>query len=499
MAAAPSLGPYVLLQELGSGTTGKVRLAKKTDTGEHVAIKIISKASFEKKPSFKAKVQREMSLMRLFEHPNLLKLVDVLESPRHMYIVIEYAANGELFDYLISNRKLPDEVAARIFRQIIYGLEYLHSLGICHRDLKPENILLDENLNVKIADFGFAKFLNGSVTETACGSPHYAAPEVIKGESYDGKRADVWSCGVILYALLAGFLPFDDKNIRILLSKVKSGKYQMPPVSDIAKDFISKLLVLNPAHRLSIDEMKEHPFFRIGLPDEYIVPSPLPVTWTSGSVDPETVSMEVVELLQKIGFEDEEQLIEDLQCPEHTMAKVFNHMLTSRFAVDQLDWSRSVGADDVLVEDDELLMDPALPMDEPSSSRQGSLNPASFSCATSVPYTPDWAIPEAKPVEFSQTHEITVNLDHVSTMLAIQVLMSRLEMQFFHPDEYMIVSRREDVGHMYVVFQCVPLEEMETGLRIQLLSGTAESFDLVCCRAEEVLAEVQIAFADEEE
>ncbi|OHS95141.1 CAMK family protein kinase [Tritrichomonas foetus] len=199
----PRLGPYVLTKHLGQGTTGKVKLAINTETQQLVAIKIICKESFAQRPNLQTKIQREIALMRLVDHPHLLKLVDVLESPRHLYIVLEYAQNGELFDFLVQRNALEPDIAMKFFRQIIYGLEYLHSLGICHRDLKPENILLDSNLNIKIADFGFARFVKSHIAETACGSPHYAAPEVIKGQPYDGRSADIWSCGVILYALLA--------------------------------------------------------------------------------------------------------------------------------------------------------------------------------------------------------------------------------------------------------------------------------------------------------
>ena len=198
-----TIGNYTLLQTLGKGTSGKVKLAINNETQMQVAIKIIKKESFAEKPNLQVKIQREISLMRLLDHPHVLKMVDVLESPRHLYIVLEYASNGELFEFLVNNRKFPENVAMTFFRQIIYGLEYLHSLGICHRDLKPENILLDENLNIKIADFGFARFVKSNVAETSCGSPHYAAPEVIRANAYDGRAADIWSCGVILYALLA--------------------------------------------------------------------------------------------------------------------------------------------------------------------------------------------------------------------------------------------------------------------------------------------------------
>ena len=200
---AGDIGSYKLTHTLGEGTTGKVKLGYHTQTGEQVAIKIISKSSFSKQPKLQQKVQREIALMRLVKHPNILRLLDVLESNRHLYIVLEYAPQGDLFDFLVSRRFLPENVALDFFRQIILAVEYLHSFGICHRDLKPENILLDGSTRAKIADFGFARYTKSSLAETSCGSPHYAAPEVIKGTQYDGKAADIWSCGVILYALLA--------------------------------------------------------------------------------------------------------------------------------------------------------------------------------------------------------------------------------------------------------------------------------------------------------
>jgi BR serine/threonine kinase len=201
--AQPSIGPFTLIRTLGCGSTGKVKLAINNETRQEVAIKIIPKSAFDSKPDLRTKIQREIALMRLVDHPHLLRLVEVLESPRHIYIVVEYASRGELFDFLVAHRCLQEEIALRFFRQIIYGVEYLHSLGICHRDLKPENILLDEQLNIKIADFGFARFVKSNLADTACGSPHYAAPEIVKGGGYDGKAADVWSCGVVLFALLA--------------------------------------------------------------------------------------------------------------------------------------------------------------------------------------------------------------------------------------------------------------------------------------------------------
>ncbi|OHS99150.1 CAMK family protein kinase [Tritrichomonas foetus] len=197
------VGNYILLQTLGAGSTGKVKLAENKITHKLYAMKIVNKHIFDSKPDLLRKIQREIALMRLLDHPHLLKLVEVCESPRHLYIIMEYASNGELLDYLIERRSLEEETAMNFFHQLIYGLDYLHSHSICHRDLKPENILLDENDRIKIADFGFARWMKANIAETSCGSPHYAAPEIIKGLSYDGRCADIWSCGVILYTLLS--------------------------------------------------------------------------------------------------------------------------------------------------------------------------------------------------------------------------------------------------------------------------------------------------------
>ena len=198
-----SIGDYVIERVLGSGSTGKVKQARNKKSGNRVAIKIIKKSIFQEKPDFLKKVQREVAVMKTFKHSHLLSLIEVLESPNHIYLVLEFASRGELFDYLTSKGKLDPIEAIKFFRQIIYGLEYLHSNSICHRDLKPENLLLDEHNNIKIADFGFARWMKKDHLTTSCGSIHYASPEIIKGGPYDGKPADIWSCGIILYTLLA--------------------------------------------------------------------------------------------------------------------------------------------------------------------------------------------------------------------------------------------------------------------------------------------------------
>lgn len=196
------IGDYVVERLLGSGSSGKVKLARHVSTGQLVAIKIIKKSIYETKPSIKEKIQREVAVMRIFKHSRLLKLIEICESPHHIYLVLEYASNGELFDYLAARGHLSEEESMHFFRQIIYGIDFLHSRSICHRDIKPENLLLDEHNNVKIADFGFARITNSDPLTSFCGSVNYAAPEIVSGIPYHGFPADIWSCGIVLYTLL---------------------------------------------------------------------------------------------------------------------------------------------------------------------------------------------------------------------------------------------------------------------------------------------------------
>jgi serine/threonine protein kinase len=193
------IGDYVLDRSLGAGMTGKVKLASHQDTGEQVAIKIIKKSLFHEHPDLLKKVQREIALMRLLDHPSILSLRDVFESDHHIFLIESFAPGGSLFDCIQS---LPKPLAFSFFRQLIYGLEYLHIRGICHRDLKPENILLNKPDQIWIADFGFACWMPDNLANSSCGSPLYSAPEIIKGVRYDGRLADIWSAGVILYAML---------------------------------------------------------------------------------------------------------------------------------------------------------------------------------------------------------------------------------------------------------------------------------------------------------
>uniref|UniRef100_A0A8C1XM20 BR serine/threonine kinase 2b n=1 Tax=Cyprinus carpio TaxID=7962 RepID=A0A8C1XM20_CYPCA len=195
------VGPYRLEKTLGKGQTGLVKLGIHCVTCQKVAIKIVNREKLSE--SVLMKVEREIAILKLIEHPHVLKLHDVYENKKYLYLVLEHVSGGELFDYLVKKGRLTPKEARKFFRQIISALDFCHSHSICHRDLKPENLLLDEKNNIRIADFGMASLQVGdSLLETSCGSPHYACPEVIRGEKYDGRKADVWSCGVILFALL---------------------------------------------------------------------------------------------------------------------------------------------------------------------------------------------------------------------------------------------------------------------------------------------------------
>lgn len=261
------VGPWRLGRTLGRGSTGRVRLAKHSETGQLAAVKIVPKAKFQKesngdnKESSPYGIEREIIIMKLISHQNIMGLYDVWENKGELYLVLEYVEGGELFDYLIKKGKLPEKEAIHYFRQIISGVSYCHQFNICHRDLKPENLLLDRNMNIKIADFGMAALeVNQKLLETSCGSPHYASPEIVTGKNYHGSPSDVWSCGIILFALLTGHLPFDDENIRKLLMKVQSGRFIMPNyLSGEAKDLIWKMLDVNPAKRIKINDILKHP------------------------------------------------------------------------------------------------------------------------------------------------------------------------------------------------------------------------------------------------
>ncbi|GJR09758.1 SNF1-related protein kinase catalytic subunit alpha KIN10-like protein [Tanacetum coccineum] len=266
---------YKLGKTLGHGSFGKVKIAEHISTGYKVAVKILNRRKL-KNPEMEEKVRREIKICRLFVHPHIIRLYEVIETPLDIYVVMEYVKSGELFDYIVEKGRLHENEARKIFQQIISGVEYCHRNMVVHRDLKPENILLDSRGNVKVADFGLSNIMrDGHFLKTSCGSPNYAAPEVVSGKLYAGPEVDVWSCGVILYALLCGTLPFDDENIPNLFKKIKSGIYTLPShLSPGARDLIPKMLVVDPLKRITIADLRQHHWFKAQLPRYLAIPAP---------------------------------------------------------------------------------------------------------------------------------------------------------------------------------------------------------------------------------
>ncbi|KAJ3613201.1 hypothetical protein NHX12_019452 [Muraenolepis orangiensis] len=250
----PHVGNYRLLKTIGKGNFAKVKLARHILTGREVAIKIIDKTQLN--PNSLQKLFREVRIMKILNHPNIVKLFEVIETDRTLYLIMEYASGGEVFDYLVAHGRMKEKEARAKFRQIVSAVQYCHQKHIVHRDLKAENLLLDADMNIKIADFGFSnEFTMGNKLDTFCGSPPYAAPELFQGKKYDGPEVDVWSLGVILYTLVSGSLPFDGQNLKELRERVLRGKYRIPfYMSTDCENLLKRFLVLNPSKRGTLED-----------------------------------------------------------------------------------------------------------------------------------------------------------------------------------------------------------------------------------------------------
>ncbi|KHN76846.1 Serine/threonine-protein kinase par-1 [Toxocara canis] len=268
----PHIGKYKLLKTIGKGNFAKVKLAKHIPTGIEVAIKIIDKTALN--PSSLHKLFREVKIMKQLDHPNIVKLYQVMETDQTLYLVMEYASGGEVFDYLVAHGRMKEKEARAKFRQIVSAVQYLHQKNIIHRDLKAENLLLDSDMNIKIADFGFSnQFVIGNKLDTFCGSPPYAAPELFQGKKYDGPEVDVWSLGVILYTLVSGSLPFDGQNLKELRERVLRGKYRIPfYMSTDCENLLKKFLVLNPARRGTLETIMKDRWMNIGYEEDELKP-----------------------------------------------------------------------------------------------------------------------------------------------------------------------------------------------------------------------------------
>ncbi|KAK7340032.1 hypothetical protein VNO77_20724 [Canavalia gladiata] len=259
---------YELGRLLGQGTFGKVYHARNIITGMSVAIKVIDKEKILK-VGMMDQIKREISLMRLLKHPHVVELYEVMASKTKIYCVMEYAKGGELFNK-VAKGKLKVDVARKYFQQLISAIDYCHSRGVCHRDLKPENLLLDENENLKVSDFGLSALAKSKCQDgllhTTCGTPAYVSPEVINRKGYDGIKADIWSCGVILYVLLTGHLPFHDTNLMEMYRKIGRGECKFPKwFAPDARRLLSKILDPNPKTRISMTKIMRSSWFRKGL------------------------------------------------------------------------------------------------------------------------------------------------------------------------------------------------------------------------------------------
>lgn len=258
------VGKYEVGRTIGEGTFAKVKFAQNTETGESVAMKILDRSTILKHKMVD-QIKREISIMKRVRHLHVVRLHEVLASRTKIYIILEFITGGELFDKIVHHGRLGEAESRRYFQQLIDGVSYCHSKGVFHRDLKPENLLLDSQGNLKISDFGLSALPEEGVSllRTTCGTPNYVAPEVLSHKGYDGALADAWSCGVILYVLMAGYLPFDEMDLPTLYSKIEKADYSCPswfPVG--AKSLIHQILDPNPQTRIHIEEIKNDEWFK---------------------------------------------------------------------------------------------------------------------------------------------------------------------------------------------------------------------------------------------
>jgi 5'-AMP-activated protein kinase catalytic alpha subunit len=277
---------YELGRLLGQGTFAKVYHARGIKTNQSVAIKVIDKEKVLKVGLIE-QIKREISVMRLVRHPNIIQLYEVMATKTKIYFVMEYAKGGELFNK-VSKGKLKEDVARKYFQQLIDAVDLCHTRGVYHRDIKPENLLLDENEDLKVSDFGLSALAESKrqdgLLHTTCGTPAYVAPEVINRKGYDGAKADIWSCGVVLYVLLAGYLPFHDSNLMEMYRKIGKAEYKCPNwFPPEVRRLLSKMLDPNPSTRASIAKIKESSWFRKGLKSKHIKPVTLSDMDASGA------------------------------------------------------------------------------------------------------------------------------------------------------------------------------------------------------------------------
>ncbi|TSM60520.1 Serine/threonine-protein kinase SIK2 [Bagarius yarrelli] len=306
------VGFYEIIRTLGKGNFAVVKLARHKVTKTQVAIKIIDKTRLNS--SNLEKIYREVQIMKLLNHPHIIKLYQVMETKDMLYIVTEYAKNGEMFDYLTSNGRMSEAEARRKFWQILTAVDYCHHHHIVHRDLKTENLLLDANMNIKLADFGFGNFYNaGEPLSTWCGSPPYAAPEVFEGKEYEGPQLDIWSLGVVLYVLVCGSLPFDGESLPALRQRVTEGRFRIP-------------FFMSEVKRISISQIKQH---RWMLADPSAPHQTLSHSLTDYNSNLGDYSEPVLSIMHTLGI-DRQRTVESLQSSSYNHFSAIYYLLLER-------------------------------------------------------------------------------------------------------------------------------------------------------------------------
>lgn len=260
------LGKYEIGRTLGEGNFGKVKFARHVDNGHPYAVKILDRKRILAL-KIDDQIKREIGTLKLLKHPNVVRLHEVSASKTKIYMVLEYVNGGELFDKIASKGRVSEREGRRLFQQLIDAVSYCHSRGVYHRDLKPENVLVDVHGNIKVSDFGLSALPQhlgqDGLLHTTCGSPNYIAPEILSNRGYDGAKSDIWSCGVILYVILTGSLPFDDRNLAVLYQKIDKGQFQTPKwLSHGATNLIHRILDPNPRTRINVDGIKADEWFK---------------------------------------------------------------------------------------------------------------------------------------------------------------------------------------------------------------------------------------------
>ncbi|TRM56940.1 kinase-like domain-containing protein [Schizophyllum amplum] len=256
---------YIVLQDLTSPSSDPhLKLAVHTESGDQIALKYIRKRG----PQQQEKIWKEVEHTYRLKHPHIARLYGAIDTTKHLIIVQEYVEGGDLFRYLVSRGRLPEAKVRALMAQLVSALEYIHSRSLCHRDIKPENIMLDERRQIKLVDFGFsAKYGAAKALTDSCGSPTYAAPEIVRGAAYRGPEVDVWSAGVVLYVMLCGAMPFEGSDLQETLAKIERGTYVIHSyLSEDARSLLSAMLTVDPQTRIASFKIRDHPFLQGSVP-----------------------------------------------------------------------------------------------------------------------------------------------------------------------------------------------------------------------------------------